>query len=328
MRWPDTQLLMLMKRTLSGLLTGARMGMRLTLMRLTGMDLVGSGAALQARMLQAALREGVDIRLDSPVVDLVEEDGRIAGVVVEQGGTRRRFRARDGVLLDTGGFARNEAMRQTYGPQPASTEWTHSNPGDTGEAINFARDKGAAIDLMDQAFWVVTSITPAGVKAFHVPDLGKPHLILVVIGARNAFSSSSTSRRPLPARGSWLPPTSSDRSRPNASGCQCAGLPKVRHTLWITYHVARGPPPRSGTASVPGLRQFLELVDLIPQSDHLGVLLELLRDAGFQFFLDFIGVPLADRPGYLELGQSVEVIKITLNLPVNHRGELLSRHFG
>ena len=65
-----------------------------------------------------------------------------------------RIRARNGVLINAGGFSRNADMRRKYGPQPSSTTWTNANPGDTGELIQAAEKLGAALDLMDQAWWI------------------------------------------------------------------------------------------------------------------------------------------------------------------------------
>lgn len=178
-RWPESRQTMLMKRTPEGFLGAMRLGLRMAGMKLTGKQLVGMGAAIQGRMLQAALRAGVDIRLESPVRELVEESGRIVGVVAQVDGRERRIEARDGVLINAGGFARNAEMRREYGPQPSSVDWTNANPGDTGEAIEMAMAHGAAVDLMDQAVWLVTSVTPQGFRAFHVLDLAKPHLIMV-----------------------------------------------------------------------------------------------------------------------------------------------------
>jgi 3-oxosteroid 1-dehydrogenase len=178
-RWPESRLAMLAKRTPEGFLGAMRLASRIAWMKLSGKQLVGMGAAIQGRMLQAALREGVDIRLQSPVRELVEEGGRITGVVAEVEGRPRRIQARDGVLINAGGFARNAEMRQRYGPQPSSVDWTNANPGDTGEVIELAMRHGAAADLMDQAVWLVTSVTPRGLRAFHVLDLAKPHLIMV-----------------------------------------------------------------------------------------------------------------------------------------------------
>jgi len=178
-RGAESRQAMLAKKTLTGFLAAMRLGLRMAGMKLTGKQLVGMGTAIQGRMLQAALRANVDVRVNSPVEDLIEEDGRVAGVVARIDGQARRIRARDGVLINAGGFSHNAEMRKRYGPQPSSVDWTNANPGDTGEVIECAMRHGAATDLMDQAVWLVTSVTPAGFRAFHVLDLAKPHLIMV-----------------------------------------------------------------------------------------------------------------------------------------------------
>lgn len=178
-RGVETRRLQLMKRGMSGKIAAAGLGLRMLRGKLMGKRYVGMGAAIQGRMLKAAFRHDVEVRLENQVCDLIEEDGRIAGVVVRVGGKERRIRARDGVLINSGGFARNAEMRRAYGPQPSSVDWTNANPGDTGELIEIARAHGAATDLMDQAVWLVTSLQPSGFRAFHVLDIAKPHTIIV-----------------------------------------------------------------------------------------------------------------------------------------------------
>jgi len=191
-RWPETRLLMLAKRTPAGVFAAIRLAARIAIMKLRGQKLVGMGTAIQGRMLKAALAAGVDVRPNSPVTSLVEEGGRVVGVTVDHDGAALKIRARLGVLINAGGFARNAEMRKQYGPQPSSTEWTHSNPGETGEALRYAMDLGAATDQLDQAVWLVTSLPPGGGRDFHVFDISKPHIILVD-GQGRRFTNESGS---------------------------------------------------------------------------------------------------------------------------------------
>jgi 3-oxosteroid 1-dehydrogenase len=65
------------------------------------------------------------------------------------------IRARQGVLLASGGFAHNAGMRREYGgDQPNDAKWSIANPGDTGEALMAAMRIGAKTDLMDEAWWL------------------------------------------------------------------------------------------------------------------------------------------------------------------------------
>jgi len=173
--------LTLAKRTLDGFQLAIRVGLRMVLIRLLGREMVGTGAALQSRMLEKVLDAGVDVRTDTPVTGFVlDEDGRVTGVRIKDGDTERRIMARDGVLINAGGFAHNEAMRKQWGPQPSSVQWTASNPGDTGEMIQAAIDLGADVAQMDEAVWLATSLPPGVARAaIHANELGKPHLIVV-----------------------------------------------------------------------------------------------------------------------------------------------------
>jgi 3-oxosteroid 1-dehydrogenase len=178
-RGTEGRYIQLMKRGLPGILAAVTLGLRIVRMKLTGKQLVSMGAAIQGRMLQAALKQNVDVRPESPVTELVESDGRITGVITRRDGKPWRIEARDGVLINAGGFSHNVEMRKAYGPQPSSTAWTNANPGDTGEMIEIAQTHGAATDLMDQGVWLVTSVQPGGNRAFHVLDIAKPHSIIV-----------------------------------------------------------------------------------------------------------------------------------------------------
>lgn len=188
----DLNALFLLRRTWGGKLMALRVGLRLALAKLTGKDLRAAGGSMQGRMLQIALREGIDIRPETAVTDFIVEGGRVVGVVACHKGKTQRIRARTGVLINAGGFARNDAMRQQYGPYPTKGSWTSVNPGDTGEVIQAAIAQGAAVDAMDEYWWILSSrgpneslpegaTTPDGLSMpfGHHFDISFPHLILV-----------------------------------------------------------------------------------------------------------------------------------------------------
>jgi 3-oxosteroid 1-dehydrogenase len=149
--------LFLMKRTWAGKLKALKLAFTILWGKLSGKRLLANGGAIQGRMLEIALRENIPIFPETAVKDLIVENGRVAGVVAVQGGRELRIRAKDGVLLNSGGFSRNGAMRQKYGRQPITGDWTNANPGDTGELLEAAMRLGAATDCLDTAWWVVTS---------------------------------------------------------------------------------------------------------------------------------------------------------------------------
>jgi 3-oxosteroid 1-dehydrogenase len=154
--------LMLAKRTWRGKKTALSMVGRMLKGKLTGRRLAGAGAAIQGRMLQIALREQLPIWTGSALAQFIIDGDRVAGVAVQRGDRLVRVQARHGVLMNVGGFSRSASMRQRFQPQPNSASWTNANPGDTGEAIELAMALGAAVDCMDEAWWVVTSLAPDG----------------------------------------------------------------------------------------------------------------------------------------------------------------------
>lgn len=170
------------KSTWRGKWIGFKMALRLIFLnKLLGKTIRGAGNALQGRLYQIVLRKKIPIWTETPVVDLIVEDGRVAGVVAEREGQRVEVRARLGVLLNAGGFSRNLEMREKYQPKPTSDSWTQVNPYDTGEMIQAAMKLGAATDQLDESFWLPSSFMPDGsFVAFHSPnDTGRPHVMVV-----------------------------------------------------------------------------------------------------------------------------------------------------
>jgi len=152
--------LFLAKRTWAGKRMALKLAWRMLSSKLRGQDLRANGAALQGRMLQIALREKLPIWTEAPVRDFIVENGRVAGVRVLRGGREINVEARDGVLINAGGFSRSREMREQFQPKPNSWSWTNANPGDTGEVLQAAMRLGAATDCMNEAWWVITSLAP------------------------------------------------------------------------------------------------------------------------------------------------------------------------
>jgi 3-oxosteroid 1-dehydrogenase len=153
-------------------------GVGMVIGKLRGQHWVTAGAALQGRMLQASLKAGVDIRADSPVTELIVEDGKVTGVATPQG----RIGARLGVLVNAGGFAQNQAMRDRYMPGTRA-EWSNTPEGDTGDLHVEMERIGAQLGQMDQMVGYQTTRMPGWDRGYVKPPMqgstGKPHAILV-----------------------------------------------------------------------------------------------------------------------------------------------------
>lgn len=123
------------------------------------------GNAGIARLFLSLQDRNVPIRLNSPMTDLIEENGEVCGVISVKNGVTQRIRARKGVILAAGGFERNQAMREQYLPQPTQTGWSAGNLNNTGDAIKAAIKYGAATHQMDWAWWFTTARAPGKEKA-------------------------------------------------------------------------------------------------------------------------------------------------------------------
>ena len=137
-----------------------------------------TGQALQAQMLHAALKAGTEIRLNSGVKQLIVEGGRVTGVVTQKNGAEWRIGARLGVLINAGGFARNQRMLDQYIPG-TSAEWSNVIAEDTGDMIEEGMRIGAAIAQMGERIGMPVALPPGKPKATMANDVTKPHCITV-----------------------------------------------------------------------------------------------------------------------------------------------------
>ncbi|WP_330252765.1 FAD-binding protein [Nocardia sp. NBC_00565] len=182
---------MSLMRTRIGLAVLTRVGWRTVLGRIRRQQLVANGAALIARLLDALLRRQVPVWRESALADLVVEGDRVVGAVIHRDGVAVRVRARAGILLAAGGFARNETMRKEYsGGRPTGTEWTSANPGDTGDAIQIAMALGAATDMLDEAWWMPSWIMPDGTPGMCLSERCKPGSLIVDAQGRRYFNEA------------------------------------------------------------------------------------------------------------------------------------------
>ncbi|MEU6560192.1 FAD-binding protein [Nocardia nova] len=127
--------------------------------------LIGGRALVGRFLLGLGKYPAATTYLNSALVELVTEDGRVTGAVVERDGARIAIRARRGVLLAAGGFEQNDEMRSRFGV-PGQARDTMGPWGNRGAAHTAAMAAGADTDLMDQAWWSPGMIHPDGRAAF------------------------------------------------------------------------------------------------------------------------------------------------------------------
>jgi succinate dehydrogenase/fumarate reductase flavoprotein subunit len=163
MRAVEARKLPLFLRTWSGFSTIMDIILRRTILwRLMGKQRVSMGGALICQLLKIALDRSVSIWIKTPFVSLITEGDAVVGVTARKDGKEIRIQARRSVILAAGGFEHNDAMRQQFQQHPISTEWTVGAPGNMGDGIRAGIAAGAAVDMMDEAWWMPTLMLKRG----------------------------------------------------------------------------------------------------------------------------------------------------------------------
>jgi 3-oxosteroid 1-dehydrogenase len=159
-------------------MAGARVTARAARTRVLGHRILTLGQALAAGLRAGLLASSVPVWLDTPMTGLDIEEGRVSGVRATRDGEPVLIRARRGVLVATGGFERNEVMRRRYQREPVGAQWTTGAPGNTGDGILAGIELGAAVGLMDDAWWGPSIPLPGG-PYFCLAERSLPGCILV-----------------------------------------------------------------------------------------------------------------------------------------------------
>jgi 3-oxosteroid 1-dehydrogenase len=152
--------------------------------RYTGAKLRGEAPLTMGQALAAGLRAGlmkaqVPVWLNTPLLDLQTDGrGRVTGVWALVQGARQLITARRGVLIASGGFEHNLAMRLRHQQQPITTEWTVGAASNTGDGIEAGRRIGAALGLMDDAWWGPIIPLPEG-PYFLLAERSSPGALMV-----------------------------------------------------------------------------------------------------------------------------------------------------
>ncbi|MEF8900171.1 MAG: FAD-dependent oxidoreductase [Halovenus sp.] len=108
-------------------------------------DVRTMGAALVGSFLEACLDRGVDVHVSTEVTELVERDGRIAGVVVERDGDEATVEATEGVVLNTGSYDWNQRMVEELKQLPDEHAASVAVPSTTGDGLRMAGLEGARV---------------------------------------------------------------------------------------------------------------------------------------------------------------------------------------
>ena len=149
------------------------------------------GRALVARLRMMLKDADIALWLRAPMIDLVVEDRRVTGALVEREGQVVRVGARRGVLLATGGFEHNPAMREAHLPDGGRANHSLGARENTGDGISAGRRLGAAVDFMDDAWWMPSVEHPAGATIPLVSERAIPGHVIVSADGRRFTNEAS-----------------------------------------------------------------------------------------------------------------------------------------
>lgn len=142
-----------------------------------------NGNALIARLARSAFDAGVEIRTSAPVTRLIVEDGEVRGTEISCNGTPESIRARLGVVLASGGFPQDPALRERLFPH--AQHYSPAPEGNTGDGWRLAESAGGQTfsALPNAAAWIPVSLVPRGKGKHgvfpHLIDRYKPGVIAV-----------------------------------------------------------------------------------------------------------------------------------------------------
>ena len=146
-----------------------------------------NGNALVAMLAHSCHDFNVPIWTSSPAVELINEEGRVRGAIVDRGGERIRVEAAKGVVLASGGFSWDVKRRKPLYPHEAAGahHYPFGTSQDTGDGARMAESVGGffSSEVTNAAAWApATAVPQRGGKVLNLPHqrtYAKPGMIAV-----------------------------------------------------------------------------------------------------------------------------------------------------
>ena len=134
----------------------------------------GYGVELITQLARGVQRHGVRLFTDHQVVEILEGDGVVTGVVVGTPAGRRRILASGGVVFASGGFTHNRELVERHLPGFVPGGGAAANS--TGAFVGLAERLGADFANMDSAWWAQLPVEMA------LQSREQPQLVFVPTG--------------------------------------------------------------------------------------------------------------------------------------------------
>ncbi len=168
---------------------------------------LSNGNALVAALALSAFERGVRLMLRAPIVSLLHEGGRVRGAVLETQDGKVRVEARAGVVLATGGFPADDALRARFFPHVAAGRGHRTLAPEGNQGDGFRLGTGAGVATMEDqdqpAAWTPVSLVPQADGSTlpfpHFLDRGKAGYIAVDRRGRRFISEARSYHDFVPA---------------------------------------------------------------------------------------------------------------------------------
>lgn len=138
------------------------------------------GPGLIAAFLKAALDRGVTVKTSTAATRLIAEHGRVVGLEATDGDAQVRIRARQGILLATGGYDWNPTLRTQFDADPEHRSQAPRTV--TGDHFALAGRIGARVATVPAMARLGFGLKPRGTDRemwASAAAVGLPHAILV-----------------------------------------------------------------------------------------------------------------------------------------------------
>ena len=123
--------------------------------------IVCTGSAGVGRLRLSMKDRDIPLWLNTAMKELITDDnGKVIGAIAEKEGQVIRIQARKAVVLASGGFEHNQAMREEHLPQPTNEDWSAGHFGNTGDGLKAGIAVGGDTAMMDGAWWCTTIQVP------------------------------------------------------------------------------------------------------------------------------------------------------------------------
>lgn len=156
-----------------------RIGPRTVWNKLARRRYVANGVSLIAQLRHSLANQDIPLWLDTELVELLHDEGRVTGVRVRRDGVTVDVVAEVAVILTAGGFERDAAMRREYRLPVAEADYTSGVETNTGDAIRAGLAVGADLGHMDRAWWAPTFLPPDASPRICIFERSKPGFVIV-----------------------------------------------------------------------------------------------------------------------------------------------------